>query len=52
VVFFFFSNQAKSSTNDIQILNSQAQVRGVRELEEVTNSDDGGLAGEEGLGEL
>lgn len=33
-------------------LNSQSQVLGVRELEEVANGDNGGLAGEEGLGNL
>ena len=33
-------------------LNGQSQVLGVRELEEVANRDNGGLAGEEGLGNL
>lgn len=50
--FVLFFNQAKPSTYDIRFSNSQPQVLGIRELEEVANSDDGGLAGEEGLGKL
>lgn len=33
-------------------LNSQTKVRGVRQLEEVSDGSDGGLSGEEGLGKL
>lgn len=49
-----FFDQGKSSYvwDTVQVffcLNSQAQVFGVGELEEVANRDNGGLAGEEGL---
>lgn len=36
----------------VYVLNGQSQVFGVGELEEVADGDNGGLAREEGLGNL